>query len=104
MEPRHSLALCAASGATVRLRVSGTGLNLAATPGANGSTTPVFYATLATVESLRGVRGYNYLGFRLTDDTTAEQNKVIAEVCSYLTRLTGTDPFTSLPAHPLATR
>jgi len=30
----------AASGAMVRLRVSGTGLNLAATPGANGSATP----------------------------------------------------------------
>jgi putative ABC transport system permease protein len=88
----------AASGATVRLRVSGTGLNLAATPGANGSTTPVFYATLATVESLRGVRGYDYLGFRLTDNTAAEQNTVIAEARSYLTRLTGTDPFTSLPA------
>ncbi len=88
----------AASGAIVRLRVSGTGLNLAATPGANGSTTPVFYATLATVEALRGVRGYDYLGFRLTDDTTAEQNKVIAGVRSYLTRLTGADPFTSLPA------
>jgi putative ABC transport system permease protein len=88
----------AASGATVRLRVSGTGLNLAATPGANGSTTPVFYATLATVESLRGVRGYNYLGFRLTDNTTAGQNQVIAEVRSYLTRLTRTDPFTSLPS------
>ena len=58
-----------ASGAMVRLRVSGTGLNLAATPGANGSATPVFYATHATVESLRGVRGYNYLGLRLTDDT-----------------------------------
>jgi len=90
--------LRAARGATVRLRVSGTGLNLAATPGANGSTTPVFYATLATVESLRGVRGYNYLGFRLTDNTTAVQNQVIAEVRSYLTRLTGTDPFTSLPS------
>jgi putative ABC transport system permease protein len=90
--------LRAASGATVPIRVSGTGLNLAATPGATGSTTPVFYAALATVESLRGVRGYNYLGFRLTDNTTAEQNQVIAEVRSYLTRLTGTDPFTSLPA------
>jgi putative ABC transport system permease protein len=88
----------AASGAKVRLRVSGTGLNLAATPGANGSSTPVFYANLATVESLRGVRGYNYLGFQVADDTTAGQNKVIAEVRSYLTRLTGTDPFTSLPA------
>jgi putative ABC transport system permease protein len=88
----------AADGAMVRLRVSGTGLNLAATPGANGSTTPVFYATLATVESLRGARGYNYFGFRLTDNTMAEQNRVIAEVRSYLTRVTGTDPFTSLPA------
>jgi putative ABC transport system permease protein len=88
----------AASGTMVRLRVSGTGLNLAATPGANASTTPVFYATLATLESLRGVHGYNYLGFRLTNDTTAQQNQVIAEVRSYLTRQTGTDPFTSLPA------
>jgi putative ABC transport system permease protein len=88
----------AASGAMVRLRVSGTGLNLAATPGANSSTTPVFYGTLATVQSLRGVHGYDYLGFRLTNDTTAEQNRVIAEVRSYLTRVTGTDPFTSLPA------
>lgn len=93
-----TIGLRAASGATVRLRVSGTGLNLAATPGANGSTTPVFYATLATVESLRGVRGYNYLGFLLTRNTTAQQNQVIAEVRSYLTRQTGTDPFTSLPA------
>jgi putative ABC transport system permease protein len=87
----------AAGGALVPLRVSGTGLNLAATPGANGSTTPVFYASLATVESLRGVSGYNYFGFRLTDDTTAAQNRVIAEVRTYLTGLTGTDPFTSLP-------
>jgi len=95
---RSTIDLRAASGATVPLRVTGTGLNLAATPGANGSTTPVFYATLATVESLHGVRGYNYLGFRLTANTTAEQDTVIAEVRSYLTRLTGTDPFTSLPA------
>ena len=46
------------------------GLNLYATPGANGSTAPVFYAQTATVQALRGV-GYNYLGFRLTDDSTA---------------------------------
>jgi putative ABC transport system permease protein len=87
----------AASGATVPLRVSGTGINLAATPGANGSTTPVFYATAATVESLRGTRGYNYLGFRLTDDATAAQNRVITEVRAYLTAQTGSDPITSLP-------
>ena len=87
----------AASGAMVRLRVSGTGMNLAATPGANGSTTPVFYATLATVESLRGAHGYDYLGFRLTDDSTAAQSRAIAEVRSYLTAQTGTDPITAVP-------
>ena len=88
----------AASGRLVRLRVSGTGLNLAATPGANGSTTPVFYAPTATVQALRGVRGYNYLGFRLTDDAAAAQSRVVAEVRAYLTAQTGTDPITALPA------
>ena len=88
----------AASGALVPLRVSGTGMNLAATPGANGSTTPVFYTTLATVESLRGVHGVNFLGFRLSDDTPAAQSRAIAEVRAYLTAQTGTDPVTGLPA------
>jgi hypothetical protein len=87
----------AASGRLVPLRVTGTGINLAATPGANGSTKPVFYAALATVEALRGVRGYNYLGFRLTDDGTTAQNRVITEVRAYLTAQTGTDPITALP-------
>ena len=88
----------AASGRLVRLRVSGTGMNLAATPGANGSTTPVFYAPTATVQALRGVGGYNYLGFRLADDSTAAQSAVVAEVRAYLTAQTGTDPITALPA------
>jgi putative ABC transport system permease protein len=88
----------AASGRLVRLQVSGTGLNLAATPGANGSTTPVFYASAATVQELHGVRGYNYLGFRLTDDSTAAQSRVVAEVRAYLTAQTGADPITALPA------
>jgi putative ABC transport system permease protein len=88
----------AASGRLVRLRVSGTGMNLAATPGANGSTTPVFYASAATVQALRGVRGYNYLGFRLRNDRTAAQSRVVAEVRAYLTAQTGTDPITALPA------
>ncbi len=88
----------AAGGGLVRLRVSGTGLNLYATPGANGSSTPVFYAPTATVESLHGVRGYNYLGFRLTDDAVAAQSRVVAEVRAYLTAQEGTDPITALPA------
>jgi putative ABC transport system permease protein len=88
----------AAGGRLVRLRVSGTGLNLAATPGANGSSTPVFYAPTATVQALHGVRGYNYLGFRLADDSTAAQSRVVAEVRGYLTAQTGADPITALPA------
>jgi hypothetical protein len=81
----------AASGALVPLRVSGTGMNLGATPGANGSTTPVFYTSAATVESLRGVRGYTYLGFRLTDDTPAGDSTAITAVRAYLTAQTGTE-------------
>jgi putative ABC transport system permease protein len=88
----------AASGLTVRLRVSGTGLNLYATPSANASTTPVFYATTATVQALRGQGGYNFLGFRLTDDTVAAQKRVISEVRAYLTGQAGSDPITALPA------
>jgi putative ABC transport system permease protein len=88
----------AVGGRLVRLRVSGTGMNLAATPGANGSTTPVFYAPTATVQALQGVRGYNYLGFRLTDDSTAAQSRVVAGVRAYLTAQTGADPITALPA------
>ena len=87
----------AAGGRLVRLRVSGTGMNLAATPGANGSTTPVFYAPTATVQALRGIRGYNYLGFRLTDAAAAAQSRVVAEVRAYLTAQTGADPITALP-------
>jgi putative ABC transport system permease protein len=87
----------AASGALVSLRVSGTGMNLAATPGANGSTTAVFYTTAATVESLAGVRGVNGLAFRLTDDTPAGASKAISAVRAYLTAQTGSDPITALP-------
>src|SRR5215831_16092406 len=87
----------AASGKAVRLRVSGSGMNLAATPGANGSATPVFYTSAATAQSLAGARGFNYLGFRLTDDTPAAQSQVIAEVRAYLTAQAGTDPITALP-------
>ena len=49
------------------------------------------------MQALSGIRGYNYLGFRLTDDSTAAQYRVIAEVRAYLTAQTGTDPITSLP-------
>jgi putative ABC transport system permease protein len=87
----------AASGAMVRLRISGTGLNLAATPGANSSDIPVFYASTVTVQALSGIRGYNHLGFRLTHGSPAAQDRVIAGVRAELTAQTGTNPVTSLP-------
>jgi putative ABC transport system permease protein len=87
----------AASGAQVPLRVSGTGMNLAATPGANGSTTPVLYASRATVESLAGVRGVNALEFRLTDDSPAGASRAISAARAYLSAQTGADPITALP-------
>ena len=70
---------------------------LAYTPGANSTGTPVFYASAATAQALAGVKGFNHLGFRLTDDSHAAQNRVIAEVRAYLTAQTGSDPITSLP-------
>jgi putative ABC transport system permease protein len=93
-----TISVRAASGKLVRLRVSGTGLNLYATPGATGSGTPVFYAPTPTVQALSGDHGYNYLGFRLSDDSTAAQARVITEVHAYLTAQTGSDPVTALPA------
>ena len=92
-----TLGVRAASGATARLRVSGTGLNLAYTPGANSTGVPVFYTSAATAQALSGTRGYNHLGFRLTDDSPAAQDRVIAEVRAYLTAQAGSDPVTSLP-------
>ena len=92
-----TLGVRAASGATARLRVSGTGLNLAYTPGANSTGVPVFYTSIATAQALSGTRGYNHLGFRLTDDSPAAQDRVVAEVRAYLTAQTGSDPITSLP-------
>jgi putative ABC transport system permease protein len=73
-------------------------MNLAATPGANGSTTAVFYTSRATVASLAGVRGINALALRLTDDTPAGASKAITAVRAYLTAQTGSDPITALPA------
>ena len=88
----------AASGRLVRLRVSGTGLNLYATPWRERLDHAGLLHPAATVQALRGVRGYNYLGFRLTGDSTAAQSRVVAEMRAYLTAQTGTDPITALPA------
>lgn len=86
------------NGTQTVLRVSGTATGLATSPSAAVSSTPVFYASEATVRSLAGLHGINYLAFRLTDNTPGTEASVIAAVHGYLEKLTGTEPFVALPA------
>ena len=79
------------------VRVSGTGRSLATSPTANGSNSAVFYGTVPTVRALAGVSGYNYLAFRLHDNSPAAQTAIIAAVRRYLTAQTGASPFVGLP-------
>jgi hypothetical protein len=85
-------------GAHTVLRVSGTAAGLATSPSPAGSGSPVFYASEATVRSLAGLRGINFLAFRLSDNTPATEAKLVSAVHGYLKRLTGTEPFVALPA------
>jgi hypothetical protein len=85
-------------GAHTVLRVSGTATGLATSPSPAGSGSPVFYASEATVRSLAGLRGINFLAFRLSDNTPATEAKLVSAVHGYLKRLTGTEPFVALPA------
>jgi putative ABC transport system permease protein len=86
-----------ATGKAQRLRVTGTGRSLATSPSANGGNGAVFYAAVPTVRALAGVSGYNYLAFRLKDDSPAAQTATIAAIQRYLTAQTGPSPFTGLP-------
>ena len=86
------------TGAQTPLRVSGTAHGLATSPGANGSNNAVFYASEDTVRSLAGVRGVNYLAFRLVDNTPSAEASAIAAVHAYLVAQTGTEPFIALPS------
>ncbi len=85
-------------GAQTVLRVSGTATGLATSPSPAGASTPVFYASEATVRSLAGLRGVNFLAFRLSDNTPGTEASLVAAVRRYLENLTGTEPFVSLPA------
>jgi putative ABC transport system permease protein len=85
------------AGAQIPLRVSGTGIDLAWSPGANGSAVAVFYATETTVRSIAGVSGVNYLAVRLIDNSQSAQASAITAVRDYLTAQAGPMPFTALP-------
>jgi putative ABC transport system permease protein len=85
------------AGRPAPLRVSGTGIDLAWSPGANNSSIAVFYATEGTVRSIAGISGVNYLAFRLIDNSQRAEAHAITAVRDYLTATTGQQPFTALP-------
>ncbi len=90
------------TGTVASLRVSGTGSSLATSPSANGSacsgsSCAVFYGTVSTVRRLAGVTGFNYLAFRLDDNSAAAPTAAIAAVRHYLIEQTGASPFLGLP-------
>jgi putative ABC transport system permease protein len=86
------------TGAVASLPVSGAGRGLATSPSANGSDSAVFYGTVPTVRALAGVSGFNYLAFRLDDNSAAAETATVAAVRHYLTLETGASPFLGLPA------
>jgi putative ABC transport system permease protein len=86
------------NGTQTPLRVSGTADSLATSPSANGSNNAVFYATEGAVSALAGIRGVNYLAFRLADNSPGAESRAIAAVHAYLKAQTGTEPFIALPA------
>jgi putative ABC transport system permease protein len=92
------VAIRAATGGMKQVRVSGTGRSLATSPSANGTNSAVFYGTVAAVRTLAGMSGYNYLAFRLHDNSPAAQTATIAAIRRYLTDQTGASPFAALPA------
>ena len=91
------VAIHTATGTVTSVQVSGTGRSLATSPSANGSTSAVFYGTVPAIRALAGVSGYNYLAFRLYDNSQAAQTATIAAIQRYLTAQTGSSPFTGLP-------
>jgi putative ABC transport system permease protein len=86
-----------AAGTVTSAQMRGTGHSLATSPSANGTTSAVFYGTVPAVRALAGVSGYNYLAFRLYDNSQAAQAATITAVQRYLTAQTGLSPFTGLP-------
>jgi len=85
-------------GAHTALRVSGNATDLATSPSPAGVSSPVFYASEATVRSLSGLRGINFLAFRLSDNTPGAEARLVAAAHTYLKGLTGTEPFLAMPA------
>jgi putative ABC transport system permease protein len=91
------VAIHTVAGTVTPVQVSGTGRSLATSPSANGTTSAVFYGTVPAIRALAGISGYNYLAFRLHDNSQAAQTATIAAIQRYLTAQTGSSPFTELP-------
>jgi putative ABC transport system permease protein len=79
------------------VRVSGEGRNLEGGQTVASNGVFVLYATAATVESLRGVPGYEALAFRLADTRPSAISATTAAVGRALARIPGFRGFTALP-------
>jgi putative ABC transport system permease protein len=84
-------------GSELPLVVTGLAHSLATSPSTSSSTSAVFYASTSTVRALSGIRGYDYLAFRLTNNSLAAQATLISTVRHYLIQHTGGQPFVGLP-------
>ncbi|MBO0727991.1 MAG: FtsX-like permease family protein [Acidimicrobiaceae bacterium] len=86
-----------ANGAARELPVSGEARNLDGGQAITFGSVIVLYADSATVDSLSGVDGYEYLDFRLKDTGSAAQSHTVAAIRQALTTVPGFRGFTDLP-------
>jgi ABC-type lipoprotein release transport system permease subunit len=84
-------------GTETSLRITGMSHSLATSPSSAGGSNAVFYGSEATVRSLAGIDGVNYLAFRLFDNSPAAQATTVAAIQHFLGAQTGRSPFIELP-------
>ena len=84
-------------GTTMPLIVSGLAHSLATSPSTIESSAAVFYTSTDTVRTMSGMRGVNYLAFRLVDTSPQAEADTIVAVHAYLKSQIGSEPFVDLP-------
>ncbi len=84
-------------GTETSLRITGMAHGLATSPSSAGGSNAAFYGSEATVRSLAGFDGVNYLAFRLLDNSPVAQTTTLASVRHFLQVQGGESPFIELP-------
>jgi putative ABC transport system permease protein len=93
----QTVRIIGADGVVRELGVSGQARNLDGGQTVTSDSVIVLYADSATVASLSGVNGYEYLDFRLADTGSAAVTQTVAAVRQALTAVPGFSGFTDLP-------